>query len=146
MAKRRRAAMPEPAPSFSPPYWDADAAAPRFKMGARVRVLGGWPPGHCRTPWYARGKIGVVERVLGHFANPEELAYGRDGLPKIALYRVRFALSAVWPNAADGAYRPSDTVDIEIYEPWLEPFFDYAADPDREARKVEQDIGAARLP
>jgi Nitrile hydratase beta subunit, C-terminal len=77
-----------------------------------------YPPGHLRTPHYIRGKAGVVERICGSFANPEELAYGRHGLPALPLYRVRFAQRQVW---ADYAGAPGDTIDIEIYEHWLEP-------------------------
>ena len=40
------------------------------------------------------------------------------GLPALPLYRVRFVQRQVWPDYA-GA--PGDTVDIEIYEHWLEP-------------------------
>ena len=36
---------------------------PAFRPGARVRVLKGFPPGHCRTPYYCRGHEGTVERV-----------------------------------------------------------------------------------
>ena len=55
--------------------------------------------------------------VVGEFANPEELAFGRDGLPKRPLYRVRFVQSRVWPDysGSDG-----DTIDVELYEHWLE--------------------------
>lgn len=88
----------------------------RFAPGARVAVRRADPPGHVRTPFYIRGKRGVVERVCGSFANPEELAYGRDGLPARPLYRVRFRQGEVWP---DYAGPPQDTVDIEIYEHWL---------------------------
>ena len=89
-----------------------------FTVGERVRVRQASPPGHVRTPAYCRGKEGVVERLCGHFANPEELAYDRLGLPTRTLYRVRFAQAELWTD-----YRgtPSDTVDIEIYEHWLEP-------------------------
>jgi len=89
-----------------------------FASGDRVRVRWADPPGHLRTPFYARGKSGVVERYLGDFPNPEELAYGRSGLPRQPLYRVRFPQHEVWP---DYAGRPEDTVDIEIYQHWLEP-------------------------
>ena len=89
-----------------------------FAAGDRVRVRRADPPGHLRTPCYARGLSGVVERYLGDFANPEELAYGRSGLPKQPLYRVRFRQADVWP---DYAGPPADTVDIEIYQHWLEP-------------------------
>jgi nitrile hydratase len=91
---------------------------PRFRPGDAVTVRRAYPPGHIRTPHYIRGKSGVVERICGSFANPEELAYGRNGLPPQPLYRVRFAQSQVWPDYAGAA---GDTIDIEIYEHWLEP-------------------------
>jgi hypothetical protein len=89
----------------------------RFKNGDRVRVVRMFPPGHVRTPWYIRGKSGVVERLCGAYPNPEELAYRRSGLPAQPLYRVRFLQRDVWPD-----YRGSttDTVDLEIYQHWLE--------------------------
>jgi Nitrile hydratase beta subunit, C-terminal len=91
----------------------------RFAPGDKVRVLADFArPGHVRTPWYCRGKPGVVERVCGAFRNPEALAYAKDGLPELPLYRVRFAQQALWPDYA-GA--PGDAVEIEIYEPWLAP-------------------------
>jgi nitrile hydratase subunit beta len=92
--------------------------AARFKPGEPVRVREAYPPGHIRTPWYIRGKAGRIERLCGSFANPEELAFGRTGLPAQPLYRVRFAQREVWPDYAGPA---ADTVDIEIYEHWLEP-------------------------
>ena len=96
----------------------SDAIEPRFRPGDRVAVRAAYPLGHVRTPFYIRGKTGVVERFCGAFANPEELAYARSGLPRRPLYRVRFRQTDVWPD-----YRgaDSDTVDIEIYQHWLEP-------------------------
>jgi nitrile hydratase beta subunit-like protein len=100
----------------------AEAAVPsvpaRFKSGDRVRVLKMFPLGHVRTPWYVRGKSGVVERLCGAYPNPEELAYRRSGLPTQPLYRVRFLQSDVWPDYRGGV---ADTVDLEIYQHWLEP-------------------------
>lgn len=92
--------------------------AARFAPGAAVRVRRAFQPGHVRTPYYARGKRGVVERLCGSFANPEELAYGRNGEPKQPLYRVRFAQRELWPDYRGTTH---DTVDIELYEHWLEP-------------------------
>ena len=91
---------------------------PQFQPGERVRVLRGFPPGHCRTPWYCRGQTGVVERVCGEFGNPEQLAYGLSGGPPRPLYRVRFRQAELWP-----AYRGprDDTIEIDIYQHWLEP-------------------------
>lgn len=89
-----------------------------FKPGDAVRVIDTHPPGHRRTPFYVRGKTGVIERTCGPYPNPEELAYGFDGLPAKELYRVRFNQKDVWP-AYDGPDK--DTVDIDIFEHWLLP-------------------------
>ncbi len=89
----------------------------RFAPGDKVRVLADFTrSGHVRTPWYCRDKAGVVERVCGAFCNPEALAYAKDGLPKLPLYRVRFAQRELWP---DYQGTEDDAVEIEIYEPWL---------------------------
>jgi hypothetical protein len=90
----------------------------QFLLGARVVVRRSDSPGHVRTPWYIRGRTGVIERVCGPFPNPEERAYGRDGLPARPLYRVRFLQADVWP---DYAGHSTDCVEVEIYEHWLEP-------------------------
>ena len=89
-----------------------------FQPGEKVRVVKTHPPGHRRTPYYVRGKVGEIERVCGAFANPEELAYGFDGLPRKMLYRVRFRQAEVWP---DYTGPDADTVDVDIYEHWLRP-------------------------
>ena len=95
-----------------------EARTRRFNIGDRVRVKAASPPGHRRTPVYVRGKSGVIERVCGVFANPEELAYGFDGEPKRVLYRVRFRQHELWPDYAGAE---SDHLELEIYEHWLEP-------------------------
>ena len=92
-------------------------ARPAFTLGERVRVRKVDAPGHIRTPHYIRGKMGVIERFVGFFKNPEELAYGRSGEPRKALYRVRFVQRDVWPDYSGPA---NDTVDIDLYEHWLE--------------------------
>jgi nitrile hydratase len=96
----------------------AGQALPRYSAGARVHVRKVDAPGHIRTPYYIRGHIGTVERFVGFFRNPEELAYGRSGEPKRALYRVRFMQREVWPDYQGPAH---DTLDIDLYEHWLEP-------------------------
>ena len=90
---------------------------PTLKPGTSVTVSSRDISGHMRTPTYVRGKTGVIERCCGRFRNPETLAYGGDGLPKQALYRVRFLQNHLW-----GDYRglSTDTVDLEIYQHWLE--------------------------
>jgi hypothetical protein len=90
---------------------------PGIREGDRVTVRAAYPIGHVRVPYYIRGKSGVIERYCGAYANPEELAYARPGLPRQPLYRVRFKQSEVWQDY-QGAQ--SDTVDVEIYQHWLE--------------------------
>ena len=89
-----------------------------FKIGDHVEIYQSVPPGHRRTPAYIRGKCGVIERICGSFSNPEERAYGFDGLPKRILYRVTFKQVDVWSS-----YQGSedDTLELEIFEHWLKP-------------------------
>ena len=94
-----------------------EATAPRFQPGDRVRVRFADAPGHIRTPWYIRGHAGVIERLCGTYGNPEELAFNRPGTPRQPLYRVRFRQNQVWPDYRGPA---TDTVDIEIFQHWLE--------------------------
>ena len=88
-----------------------------FEVGDRVTIKQTNPPGHRRTPFYIRGKTGIIERICGAFPNPEELAYGFDGEPARVLYRVRFKQNHVWP-AYDGP--DQDIIEMEIFEHWLE--------------------------
>ena len=90
----------------------------RFPDGAVVRVRALFPPGHCRTPHYTRGRCGTVLGVADHQPNPEALAYGRDGLPRLPVYRVRFDCSELWPDPPGAA---ADAVIVDLFEPWLEP-------------------------
>ncbi|TAJ76236.1 nitrile hydratase subunit beta [bacterium] len=92
-------------------------ASVRFKPGDRVRVRAEERPGHIRTPFYIRGRVGWVEKVYGDFLNPESLAYGRDGLPKRTLYLVGFHQKEIWGQYRAGA---QDKLYVDIYEHWLE--------------------------
>ncbi len=90
----------------------------RFSVGDKVSVRAAFPPGHVRTPFFVRGKAGTVIDVAGAFANPEELAYGRDGRPEMPLYHVLFRQTDLWPNYGGPN---KDTTVVAIYEHWLEP-------------------------
>jgi len=90
----------------------------RFRIGDRVRVRADEVAGHHRTPAYLKGKTGVIERTFGAWCNPETLAYGKPGLPKRALYTVRFEMDEVWQG--DGGYSAADTVTADLYAHWLE--------------------------
>ncbi len=89
-------------------------------MAERVRVRSMMPPGHVRTPAYLRGKVGEIERSLGAFPNPEELAYRQKATAR-PLYRVRFTMAEVWGAEAEN---PDDTLDAEIFAHWLIPLDD----------------------
>lgn len=95
----------------------------RFCPGDAVRVMADRPAislgrPHIRTPHYVRGKPGHIAEVMGPFRNPEGLATGGDGLPMQVLYRVRFPQGTLWEGYAGPA---KDTLEVEIYEHWLEP-------------------------
>ena len=90
-----------------------------FEPGQKVRVRLDWPetrgPCHIRTPAYVRGAEGVVERRLGAFPNPEDLAFGRPA-ERRDLYHVAFDQPGLW----GGEGRPGDVLVIELFEHWLE--------------------------
>lgn len=91
---------------------------PRFSVGAQVRIDDRATVGHCRSPWYLRGRSGIVVAVQGCYRDPERLAYHRPGLPARVLYKVRFAQRALWPAYAGPA---TDQLEADIYENWLAP-------------------------
>jgi nitrile hydratase len=90
----------------------------RFAAGSDVRVKRDFPElrGHChiRTPHYLRGRTGVIERPLGSYPNPEDLAFARPAAP-VPLYHVRFDQPALFGEGATG-----DTLLVELFEHWLE--------------------------
>jgi len=88
---------------------------PRFAPGDKVKVLAREIETHCRTPYYLRGKRGVVARLLGTYANPEQLAYHELGMPWQPLYQVDFDYSEVW-----GKRERNTVITADIYQHWLE--------------------------
>jgi len=89
----------------------------RFDVGQRVRIADRTPPVHHRVPAYAKGRVGVIERVCREHGEPEKFIRG-DGTPPQRLYRVRIAQHHLWD---DYAGTEGDDLDIEIFEHWLEP-------------------------
>lgn len=95
---------------------------PLFKEGDSVRVLqdqrgSRWRQPHLRVPGYIFGASGVVERYVGLFEDPEFLAFRAKSFPQ-PLYRVKFLHSDLWDQVPANN---SDTLDVEIYQSWLEP-------------------------
>lgn len=92
------------------------APAPaRFAVGDRVRTKNIHPKTHTRLPRYARGRVGVVERVHGAHVFPDSVSAGKGEDPQW-LYTVRFDARELWGPDAD----PKLKVSIEAFEPYLE--------------------------
>jgi nitrile hydratase beta subunit len=89
---------------------------PRFAIGERVRAKKINPAGHTRLPRYARGNVGVVERVHGAHVFPDSNAHFQGENPQ-HLYSVRFSARELWGEAA--AARAA--VYIDLWEDYLEP-------------------------
>ena len=87
----------------------------RFKPGDRVRTKNIHPKTHTRLPRYARGKVGVVERVHGFHVFPDVNATGTGEDPQW-LYAVRFSGTELFGPDGD----PTSTVSIDAFEPYLD--------------------------
>ncbi len=87
-----------------------------FVVGQRVRIADRTPPVHHRVPSYAKGHVGIVERVCGLHGVPEKFIRG-DGKPRQRIYRVRIPQTELWQDY-DGT--DGDKLEIEIFEHWLE--------------------------
>jgi nitrile hydratase len=88
----------------------------RFKTGDGVRSLNINPTGHTRLPRYARGKIGIVERVHGGYVFPDANAH-RQGENPQWVYSVFFTGTELWGADADAGL----TVALDCWESYLEP-------------------------
>ncbi len=91
------------------------AAEPAFAVGDRVRARNIHPEGHTRLPRYARGRIGVVERLHGAHVFADTHAHTGEDDPW-PLYTVRFTAQALWGPQAS----PRDSVSLDLWEPHLE--------------------------
>ena len=91
-------------------------APPRFAVGKRVRAKKINPTGHTRLPRYARGNVGVVDRIHGAHVFPDRNAHFHGESPQ-HLYSVRFAARELWGEAAAAR----DSVYIDLWEDYLEP-------------------------
>jgi nitrile hydratase len=88
----------------------------RFKVGDRVKAKNIHPTTHTRLPRYARGHVGVVERLLGCQVFPDSSALG-DGDDPRWLYTVVFEGRELWGADAEATLK----VSIDAFEPYLEP-------------------------
>jgi nitrile hydratase beta subunit len=87
----------------------------KFKVGDAVLVRNIHPTGHTRTPRYARGRRGVIERDHGVFIFPDTHAEFKGESPQ-HLYSVRFTACELWgPEAAE-----SDKVYLDMWDDYLD--------------------------
>jgi hypothetical protein len=90
-----------------------------FQVGDAVTIRPDEVEHHHRTPWFIKGKVGVVRAISGPFLNPESRAHGGDGIPRRLLYQVEFDPEQIWGNRyGEGA---GDLLLVDVYEQWLEP-------------------------
>jgi nitrile hydratase beta subunit len=88
----------------------------RFTVGQRVRAKKINPTGHTRLPRYARGNVGVVDRIHGAHVFPDSNAHFQGENPQ-HLYSVQFSARELWGEAASAR----DAVYIDLWEEYLEP-------------------------
>ncbi len=97
-------------------YERPSASPALFKAGDRVRTKIMHPATHTRLPRYARGRLGVIERVLGCQVFPDRSAFGNGDDPRW-LYTVVFEGRELWGADTDATLK----VSIDAFEPYLEP-------------------------
>lgn len=90
---------------------------PRFCVGQRVRVRNIHPEGHTRVTAYARGKVGIVNRVNSEaWVFPDTRAH-YEGERTQSVYGIELDASDLWGLQAE----PNTKVFIDLSEDHLEP-------------------------
>ena len=89
----------------------------RYAPGQRVRTIAVQPAHHTRLPAYARGKVGIVERVHGAHVFPDTNARGLGETPQW-LYTVAFDEKELWGGQIP---QQRSTISVDAFEPYLEP-------------------------
>ena len=96
-------------------YSRAAVGPARFQVGDKVRTRNINPASHTRLPRFARGHLGIVERIQGCHAFPDAMV--AEGVERGEwLYTVTFDNRELWGPDAD----PTVVVSIEAFEPYLE--------------------------
>jgi nitrile hydratase beta subunit len=89
----------------------------RFSMGDRVRTAAVQPEHHTRLPAYARGKLGVIEKIHGAHVFPDTNSRELGESPQW-LYTVAFDEQELWGARAQ---RQHSIISVDAFEPYLEP-------------------------
>ncbi len=98
-----------------------NSSGDEYAVGDQVVVCDIEPVGHAHLPLFVRGKSGVIERRLGDFVFPSELApdgstEAREG-DRQPVYSVRFTAQQLWGSDAPNA----DSLNISIWHNYLKP-------------------------
>jgi nitrile hydratase len=97
------------------PFAVPAVAAPRFRVGDRVRAVNRHPTGHTREPRYVRGRLGLVHQHHGAHIFPDHSA---EGMPVGRhLYNICFTASELWGEQANA----HSIVYVDLWEEYLEP-------------------------
>ena len=109
--------------------------SPLFQPGDRVAVRQRVPGGSNRTPFFIRGKKGVVSYYHGPAGNPRDLGYAGTGEPLLHLYTVSFHMAHLYDEDPDFVH---DRVLVDVWADWLEPVAQERAGPpiDRAEHKL----------
>ena len=91
---------------------------PNFQVGERVRVRTEVAGGTNRTPFFIRGKKGVIVYYHGLAGNPRDLSSGGSGQPELPLYGVSFHMAHVYDEDPEFM---RDRLIVDVLEDWLEP-------------------------
>lgn len=98
------------------PTLRSSGPAARFAVGQRVRTRKHAVPHHTRLPGYARGKVGVIERLHGNHVFADAHAQGLGERPE-PLYTVVFDSQELWGEDA----QPGLKVSFDAWQSYLEP-------------------------
>ncbi len=99
------------------PTLRAVAGSPRYAVGTQVRLRPEAASHHTRLPGYARGRRGIVERLLGAHVYPDAHSQGLGERPQW-LYTVVFSEPELWGERESPQQL---SVSIDAWEPYLEP-------------------------
>jgi nitrile hydratase len=89
----------------------------RYAVGDPVRTVAAQSQHHTRLPAYARGKLGVIDRVHGTHVFPDTNSQGLGESPQW-LYTVAFDEKELWGEQNP---RQRSTISVDAFEPYLEP-------------------------
>jgi nitrile hydratase beta subunit len=112
-----RAELVAAAISKGSPFSRTPTCPARFSPGARVRTIAAQADHHTRLPAYARGKVGIVERVHGVHVFPDNNAQGLGESPQW-LYTVAFDEKELW---GEQTFKQQSAISVDAFEPYLDP-------------------------